>query len=112
MRKNVREAKHIKNEDSMWELEHGGPASRLIGGEAIPSVLTPSTEKEGSHGYKVVPLDQRYENAEPGKSILHFEKYADRKFIFETSPYPGDGKFEPAHAHPRRFDMPPVNFEI
>ena len=43
MRKNVREAKHIKNEDSMWELEHGGPASRLIGGEAIPSVLTPST---------------------------------------------------------------------
>ena len=65
----------------------------------MPTFLTPSTEKDKQHGYKVVPEDQRYENAEPGKSILHFEKYADRKFIFESSPFPGDGAFDQEHAH-------------
>ena len=46
MRKNIREAKHINNEDSMWELEHGVPASRLHGDQTrIPSVLTPSSDK-------------------------------------------------------------------
>lgn len=44
-RKNVREAKQIGNEDSLLELEHGGPSSRVHGVDKIPSILTPSTVK-------------------------------------------------------------------
>jgi hypothetical protein len=47
MRKAIREAKQIKNEDSMWELEHGRAASRIVGGDKIHAIITPSTDQAG-----------------------------------------------------------------
>jgi hypothetical protein len=64
----------------------------------------------------VIPDELRYENLQKegfggGKNIINFGRLAERKYVFETSPYPGVAGFEPAHANERRFDLPPVKFE-
>lgn len=43
---------------------------------------------------------------------MNFGKLGERKYVFETSPFPGQSGFEPAHANDRRFDLPPVRFEM
>ena len=73
---------------------------------------TPDQTTTPNDNYKVVPDNMRYEAMKKEGQVPNFKNYQRRGFSMITNPFPGNKGFEPPHVHERRFDLPPINFEL
>jgi len=63
--------------------------------------------------FKVIPTDKRYQSQKMGMLNVKFGMMSKREEpVFIKSPYPGDKLFQPAQAHEKLFDLPPINIEV